>query len=89
MAEDAGLTARYIDIDEFPGNPYARYGARATGILMGPEDIMRSVTKGDARFSNWKSSRHVKVWTDDYSSVLGTLLAKSLKDGESTAIETQ
>lgn len=86
LAEDAGLTARYIDIDDFPGNPYARYGARATGILMGPEEIMQSVTKGDDRYSQWKASRHVKVWTDDYSSVLGTLLAQTLKDGESTAI---
>lgn len=86
LAEDAGLTARYIDIDEFTGNPYAQYGARATGILMGPDEIMQRVTSSDERFVNWTPSRHVKVWTDDYSSVLGTLLAQTLKDGEATAI---
>ena len=87
LAEDAGLTARYIDIDEFSGNPYAKYGSRATGILMGPEEVMQSVTAGEERFSNWTPSRHVKVWTDDYSSILGTLVAQTLQDGKSTAIE--
>ena len=87
LAEDAGLTARYIEIDEFPDNPYAEYGSRATGILMGPEDVMQSVTAGEERYSNWTPSRHVRVWTDDYSSILGTLVAQALKDGKSTAIE--
>lgn len=86
LAEDAGLTARYVDLAEFPGNPYAAYGARATGILMGPDAIMQSVTSGDDRFLEWTSSRHVKVWTDDYSSVVGTLLAQTLKDAKATAI---
>ena len=87
LAEDAGLTARYIEIDEFPENPYAEYGSRATGILMGPDAIMQRVTAGEERFSDWMPSRHVKVWTDDYSSILGTLVAQTLKDGKSTAIE--
>ena len=86
LAEDAGLTARYIDLDEFPGNPYAEYGARATGILMGPDAMMQNVTSGNERFLRWESSRHVKVWTDDYSSVVGTLLAQTLKDGKATVI---
>lgn len=86
LAEDAGLTARYIDLDDFPGNPYAEYGSRATGILMGPDMVMQSVTSGDDRFMEWTPSRHVKVWTDDYSSVVGTLIAQTLKDGKATAI---
>ncbi len=86
LAEDADLTARYIDIGEFEGNPYAAYGARATGILMGPETIMNAVTADDNRFQNWTPSRHVKLWTDDYSSVVGTLLAQTLKDGKATPI---
>ena len=89
LAEDAGLTARYVDIDEFPGNPYAHYGSRATGILMGPDDIIQRVTSGDDRYKIWTSSDYVKVWTDDYSSVLGTLLAKTLKDGEVTSISAE
>lgn len=89
LAEDAGLTARYIDIGEFPDNPYAEHGSLATGILMGPEDIMNAVTQDDNRFKNWQSSKHVKVWTDDYSSVLGTLLAKTLNDGQPTAINIE
>ena len=86
LSEDAGLTARYIDLDEFPGNPYAEHGSRATGILMGPDGIMQSVTAGDARFYEWTSSRHVKLWTDDYSSIVGTLIAQTLQDGKATAI---
>jgi len=89
LAEDAGLTARYIDLDEFPGNPYASYGGRAAGILMGPDAVMQSVTAGDDRFLEWTSSRHVKVWTDDYSSIVGTLLAKTLKDGKPAPITTE
>jgi len=89
LAEDAGLTARYIDLDEFPGNPYAQYGSRATGILMGPDAVMQSVTAGDHRYKTWTPSRHVKVWTDDYSSVVGTLLAETLKDGKASAIKTK
>ncbi len=88
LAEDANLTARYIDIDKdgFLGNPYADMGARSTGILMGPDTIMQRATAGNPKFQTWKASRHVKVWTDDYSSILGTLVAQSLKDGRAEAI---
>ena len=86
LSEDAGLTARYIDINEFPNNPYAEHGSLGTGILMGPDAIMQKVTAGDDRFKSWTASRHVKVWTDDYSSVLGTLLAQTLKDGHAEPI---
>ncbi len=86
LSEDAGLTARYIALDEFPDNPYARHGALATGILMGPDEMMQKVTSGDPRFQTWTSSRHVKLWTDDYSSVVGTLLAQTIKDGRANPI---
>lgn len=86
LADDAGLTARYIDIQDFPANPYADMGARATGILMGPEGAIQRATKNDPKYQTWVPSRHVKVWTDDYSSILGTLMAQSLKDGKAKAI---
>ena len=89
LSEDAGLTARYIDISEFPDNPYGEHGSRGTGILMGPDAIMQKVTAGDERFKTWTASRHVKVWTDDYSSVLGTLLAQTLKDGHASPITSE
>jgi len=54
---------------------------------MGPDEIMQQVSAGDDRFQSWTASKHVKVWTDDYSSVLGTLLAQTLKDGRATSIE--
>lgn len=86
LAEDAGLTARYIDISNFEGNPYAAYGSRATGILMGPQNVMQSVTSGNDKFQTWVPSQYVKVWTDDYSSIVGTLLGQTLKDGKATVI---
>lgn len=86
LAEDAGLTARYIDLDEFPDNPYGDMGARSTGILMGSKDAMARATSGDPSYQTWTPSRHVKVWTDDYSSILGTLVAHSLQDGKAEAI---
>jgi len=89
LAEDAGLVARYIDISDFSGNPYGEHGSLATGILMGPKDMMQNVTAGDTRFQRWTSSRHVKLWTDDYSSVVGTLLAQTLKDGKASPVATE
>lgn len=86
LAEDADLTARYIDIDKFEGNPFGTYGSRATGILMGPDAVMHAVTEGDKRYQHWESSRHVKVWTDDYSSVVGTIIAQTLQDGKAQPI---
>ncbi len=86
LADDAGLTARYIDIEDFPGNPYADMGARSTGVLMGPDAAMQRATSGDSKYQTWTPSRHVNVWTDDYSSILGTLMAQSLKDGKAEAI---
>jgi hypothetical protein len=86
LADDAGLTARYIDIEDFPGNPYAEMGARSTGVLMGPDAAMQRATSGDPKYQIWTPSRHVNVWTDDYSSILGTLMAQSLKDGKAEAI---
>ena len=89
LAEDAGLTARYIDLSEFPNNPYAEHGSRGTGVLMGPDAIMQKVTSSDESFQTWTPSRHVKVWTDDYSSVLGTLLAQTLQDGYASPIDAK
>jgi hypothetical protein len=86
LADDAGLTARYIDIQDFPENPYGDMGARATGVLMGPEKAIQRATKNDPKYRTWVPSRHVRVWTDDYSSILGTLMAQSLKDGKAKAI---
>ena len=89
LAQDAEISARYIQIDEFPENPYAQYASRATGVLMGSEEMIQSLTATDARYLNWTPSRHVKPWTDDYSSILGALLAESLKDGKATSIDSE
>jgi len=89
LSENAGLTARYIDVKEFSDNPYGEHGSRGTGILMGTDAIMQSVSGGDDRFQIWTPSRHVKVWTDDYSSIVGTLLAKNLNDGHAKAIAAE
>jgi len=89
LAEDAGLAARYLEINEFPNNPYGEMGLVAQGMLIGPEALIAHVSEGDERFQGWRPSQKVQVWTDDYSSILGTLVAHSLKDGGAESISAE
>lgn len=86
LAEDAGLASRYIYNEAFKNNPYADLGSQSTGVLIGSEEAINLATSGNENFENWIPSDRVKVWTDDYSSVLGTITAHTLKDGKAEAI---
>ncbi|MGB6228899.1 MAG: fused MFS/spermidine synthase [Litorimonas sp.] len=86
LAEDAGLEARYIGI-EFDGEETA-YRTTANGLIVGAADRVAEVAADTAFWSRWVPSRHVRVWTDDYSSVLGTIRAHMLNDGHAAPIET-
>lgn len=89
LAEDANLASRYLAIEEFPSNPHKQAGVLAQGMLVGPEELIQQVSAGDENFQIWKASKYVKVWTDDYSSILGTLIALNLKDGEVESISAK
>ena len=55
-------------------------------MLIGRKDLIETASAGDPNFQHWEASKYVKVWTDDYSSILGTLVAHSLKDGGAHSI---
>ena len=58
-------------------------------MLIGPVELIEQVTADDDNFKIWKPSKRVKVWTDDYSSILGALMAQSLKEGEAVSISAE
>jgi len=89
LADDANLASRYLAIKEFPNNPYKESGSLAQGMLIGPVELIEQVTADDDNFKIWKPSKRVKVWTDDYSSILGALMAQSLKEGEAVSISAE
>lgn len=84
VAEDAGLTARFID-QSFDG-PKAEYAQMAAGLLVGPPAVIHDIASDPKIWSNWVPSPQVRVWTDDYSSVLATLRAKMLRNGSAEPI---
>lgn len=88
LSANAPLLQRWFSLNDHKDsqNPYGDMGARSTGVLMGSEAAMLWATSGDPSYQSSTPSRHVKVWTDDYSSILGTLVAHSLQDGKAEAI---
>ena len=63
MADDANLASRYLEINEYPDNPYGDMGLVAQGMLVGKQDLIERVSAGDPNFLHWEPSKYVKVWT--------------------------
>lgn len=75
LAEDANLASRFIIVDSFEGNPYAKYETPSSAIIIGTRKQMESLSESDDKWREFVASPDVGLWSDDYSYILGTLKA--------------
>ncbi|WP_371395384.1 fused MFS/spermidine synthase [Fretibacter rubidus] len=73
LADDAGFESRYISRRNFDGKLYAEFQMPSTGVIMGPKDRIEAATAGISDWKAFQPSPSVKVWSDDYSSIIGAL----------------
>lgn len=86
LAEDAGLEARYIIkwSSDFKDRPYADFVTPSTALLVGTVDNIERTIGDDPIWTRFKPSPNVKLWSDDYTNIISTLL--SYRRGESGPI---
>jgi len=87
-AENLGLSTRAIKVNDFSAFDYPDTYADTEGVLIGSHAGFYDLFEGESEL--WKDfipSENVGVWSDDYSSVLGTL--KSRMNNEGKFVETK
>ncbi len=75
LADDAGLASRYISLSDFEGQDYAEFHGPSRGVLVGRISDLDESIGNDTHWVKYEPSHHVGLWSDDYSSVLSTLLS--------------
>ena len=75
IAEDAGLTAlEFLFVPE-KDQPYYDFVMPAVGVAVGPPEVMATAFAGRPEWAVREPHPAVGVWTDDYSHVIGALIA--------------
>lgn len=76
LAEDIGWGKQFIARYDFEDHPFKEYVYTSTGVIIGPEDVIETLKVDKPYWHDFEPSEHVKVWTDDYSSIIGPIRAK-------------
>jgi len=87
VAESMGLGTRYIAMNDFEGKAYADTYSSSTAVLVGNEAVLSDMTQNDETWQRYIPSPSVNVWTDDYSSILGPLKARSVGDAKAVPVQ--
>ena len=80
LADEAGLASRYVETSNFSDKEYGEFYIASTGVLIGNE---RRIEAATAKVPDWKilmPSPSVKAWSDDYSSIIGSIKSFTLKE---------
>ena len=86
LAEDAGLSARELQFEPTEEMEFHEFISPQTGVVVASQEIMAATF--DA-YPDWKANKPnpaVGVWTDDYSHIIGALMAA--RDGGPIKVET-
>ena len=80
LADEAGLASRYVETSNFSDKEFGEFYIASTGVLIGNE---RRIEAATAKVPDWKilmPSPSVKAWSDDYSSIIGSIKSFTLKE---------
>lgn len=90
LARDAGLTALEMSFNPEEDTPYFEYIAPAMGVAVGPKEVMDRAFAGKDEWVAIDPHPAVGVWTDDYSHIVGALIAKKdAKKRDATAADAK
>jgi len=73
IATDAGLAARAIALRDFKGHPYETYVRDSSGLIVGKAADIEAIAGNNEQWMEIIPSPRVKVWSDDYSSIIGPI----------------
>jgi len=75
LARDAGLEAREMLFNPEEDQPYYDLVAPANGVVVARSDVMSTLFDSNPEWKKTEPNPAVGVWTDDYSHILGALIA--------------
>ena len=75
LADDAQLSSRYIGMYDFEDYEFNDLYLASTGVLVGPSDLISSASANDPNWVEYQPSKYVKTWSDDYSNIIGPMIA--------------
>ena len=86
LAKDAGWESRYIYKGNFQDQPLEIYYKPSLGVLVARKQILEDATRENPDWSRLEPSKHVELWTDDYSPIIGTIIShrENMKQASST-----
>ena len=82
LADDAGLDSRYVAKLDFSEQAYREFYTPSLGVLVGNKDRLEVATQDESAWRVLIPSPSVKVWSDDYSSVLGPIKSHYIRDSK-------
>lgn len=75
LADDIGWDKQIISVDEFDYHPFKEFVTSSTGVIIGPANVIESLKVDKPDWNDFEAHELVKLWTDDYSSILGPIRA--------------
>lgn len=76
-AEKLGLGSRYIDFQVSADTPHADWKYATRAVAVAPEPVLKAALGGNPAWQPARPNPAVAAWTDDWSNILGALIAKS------------
>ncbi len=82
LASQVGLESRFIKTSDFSDKEYGEFYNASTGVLIGSERRVVAATKGVPEWKVLVPSPSVKAWSDDYSSIIGSIKSLMLNEAK-------
>jgi len=82
LAQDAGLDSRFMRFKPEKDAVYRRVITNSDGVLVGSNAAMQKASVHNTNWKRYMPSPDVGVWSDDYSHILGTIIAHKRKNAE-------
>ena len=85
LADEVGLTSRFVKTSDFSDKKYGEFYNASTGVLIGSERRIITATKDVPEWKILVPSPSVKAWSDDYSSIIGSIKSLALNEAKTKA----
>jgi spermidine synthase len=75
LADDIGWEKQLVSVDSFESHPFKQFIHSSSGVLIGPKPSIDALKDDKPDWNEFEAHELVKLWTDDYSSILGPIRA--------------
>ena len=85
LADEVGLASRYVETSDFSDKEYGEFYIASTGVLIGNERRVIAATESAPAWKILSPSPSVKAWSDDYSSIIGSIKSFTFNEAKTVA----